>query len=1045
MNIIRFVIVIFLSIHFSQHSYAQQDQFAKIGAQEYAIQRQLLVEPGPPALNLHPLPSGMQAGIDLKWSANKDNQVALYQQLDALRTKLKPYMEDYSPLKTPRKRLLIDSMQWRKGTDDDRINIGQVFKGSGQWEKVSIPHYGPPLGHATTFYKKQLLLADSLFENGSIFFCFKGVDYKAEVYFNEQFIGVHEGFFAAFEFDITSIAKKGLNTLLIKVYNEPTTTGSADGLGNHIVGDKIYAAGGPGYNEPEEGWHICPPAMGINQDCYIESRSTLFIKDIFVRPQPASKKAEVWLEIGNASVIPQAIKLQLSLFGKNFRDTVFIDRSYMPATTIVPGVGDMVKPSDWQEKGLKMEYGTNYLRIPIEIPDFKWWHPDHPWLYKLHVKLTTNDAQPKDAQAVHFGMRSFVMDTITKPKGRMFLNGQPIKLRGANSMGFEQQDVMKKDWKQLVDDILLAKLCNMNFFRFTQRPVQSEVYDYCDMLGMLNQTDLPFFGAIRIPQFTQAVKQAEEMEKLIRSHPSAIVVTYINERFPNAEGSPHRSFGSAAEIHSVFKALDQAVLLSNPDRVIKPGDGDYNPPAPGLPDNHCYNTWYNGHALDLGKFHKGYWQLIKPDWLYGCGEYGAEGLDPINTMQKYYPKNWLPSNSMDNLTWSPSRIAKSQSANMHLMWYPTPTGIEGWVNESQEYQRWAVKFVTEALRRDNRNVSSAVHLFIDAWPAGWMKAIMDVDRQPKPAYFAYRNALAPMMVSLRTDRLYWSFGEEASVEAWICNDRPDIPKGYTLGYEVIINGKTVTKNSVAAEILASSSAYQGNIHFNIPAVKQRTAAIVKAGLFDAEGKCMHMNEQEIIIFPPSAPIKQKVMFLSGSGGQEKLFAEEAGLVATNNINEVKLIVVNDIEQYKVQKTELDAFVKNGGKIFFSAIPSGQFIIGNRTIQIQPTIMGKYFFANPAPSILADKMISSKDIFMWYDKSKGYIQPMLDHVFSAPDWKPLVTTGLCNFGGNDPNGYLAAASYQMGKGTFIVSTLKLAGMMKENPPAHKIFQSLIKNK
>jgi len=56
------------------------------------------------------------------------------------------------------------------------------------------------------------------------------------------------------------------------------------------------------------------------------------------------------------------------------------------------------------------------------------------------------------------------------------------------------------------------------------------------------QTDLPLFGGLRVNQFTEAVKQAEEMERLVRSHPSTVVVTYMNERFPNAEGSPQRKF-----------------------------------------------------------------------------------------------------------------------------------------------------------------------------------------------------------------------------------------------------------------------------------------------------------------------------------------------------------------------------------------------------------------------------------------------------------------------------------------------------------------------
>ena len=38
--------------------------------------------------------------------------------------------------------------------------------------------------------------------------------------------------------------------------------------------------------------------------------------------------------------------------------------------------------------------------------------------------------------------------------------------------------------------------------------------------------------------------------------------------------------------------------FSNPDQVIKHVDGDYDPPTDGIPDNHCYPMWYNGHGID---------------------------------------------------------------------------------------------------------------------------------------------------------------------------------------------------------------------------------------------------------------------------------------------------------------------------------------------------------------------------------------------------------------------------------------------------------------
>jgi hypothetical protein len=1024
-------------------AFSQQDRFAKIGGQEYKLRKDELIEPLPPVLPNKLLRSGNPPKAPLSFVMAHESKEMLYAELDSMRKVYAPFMENHAVLKESlRKRLPISTMQWRKETPEDKKNISHPAAGAGVWETVKIPHYGPPLGHAVTYYQQEIVLDDEMLRRGSLFVCFKGVDYKTEVYFNGTYCGSHEGFFAPFEFDISALAQKGKNKLMVKVMNEPTTTGSVDEHGNHVVGDKIYAAGGPGYDEPMEGWHICPPAMGIYQDCFIEARSDLFINDIFVRPLPQASKAEVWVEVFNSTKLPKAISLDLSLFGKNFKDTVFLNTAYNPTTTHVPGIGDMVKPTDWQSKSIPMQYGKNYIRLEVDVKDFRWWKPDQPWLYSMQVSLNDQQHQLLDAKASSFGMRSFSMDTINVPKGRMFLNGKQIRLRGANSMGFEQNDVMRKNWNQLRDDILLAKLCNMNFIRFTQRPVQDEVYDYCDMLGMLNQTDLPFFGAIRVNQFSQAVKQAEEMERLVRSHPSTVVVTYINERFPNAEGSPQRSFASASEIFMVFKAMDQAVLLSNPDRVIKPGDGDYDPPSPGLPDSHCYNTWYNGHALDLGKFHKGYWQYIKPGWLYGCGEFGAEGLDPLNTMKKYYPESWLPANATDDAKWTANRISKSQTNTFHYMWYPTQTGLQNWIDASQDYQAWAMRFVTEAFRRDSRNVSSAVHLFIDAWPAGWMKAIMDVDRQPKKAFFAYRDALAPLMVSLRTDRYSLFAGEDAMVEAWVCNDKNEMPSGYRLGYEVVVDGKTIARDLVDADVPENAARFQGMINFKVPAVAARTKAILKAGLFNKEGICMNATIQELTLYPSYKPVQIRIFTDGKQVDKAAVLANEMRGTIVTSLEDAQMLIIGDASAYASNRNNIDQFVRKGGKVLFTEIPAGKYDIANTTVEVKHTIMGEYYFANPDATLLRDKQFQPKDFFLWYDKKAGYIQPLLRNVFRAEGWTPLVTTGLCNFAGEDPAGYLAAATLPLGKGKFIFCELTLANRVLENPAAFAFLKKVI---
>ena len=206
------------------------------------------------------------------------------------------------------------------------------------------------------------------------------------------------------------------------------------------------------------------------------------------------------------------------------------------------------------------------------------------------AQVTLSDASGKllDAQQRQFGVRSFGQRLDSQPIGRFFLNGQEIRLRGANEMGNFQLDVLRRNWSQLVDDLLLAKITGMNFLRCTQTVMPPEFYDACDRLGFMAQSDLPLFGVLTEKKATEAIKQAGDMARAVRGHPSDCVVTFINE--PNGgDGTGGPGTLTRAQLEEFFKAATVAVKLENPDQVIKLVDGDYNPPSAGEPDNHCYS------------------------------------------------------------------------------------------------------------------------------------------------------------------------------------------------------------------------------------------------------------------------------------------------------------------------------------------------------------------------------------------------------------------------------------------------------------------------
>ncbi len=1016
------------------------DSFGEIGNKAAAVRLNLLVTPQPTVFKYSALPLQQSTASAFVPMNKLDTKEELASALDSIRNVYAPYLQNLAP-KVPitrnSKKLL--SFNWRIESAADRKDFSNVLKGDGVWENVTIPHYGPPLGKAVTYYCTALTQPNFNSNSEAMFLLFKGVDYKASVFINGNLCGTNEGSFIPFECNITPYLNPGNNILVVKVENDYPMLGHVGEDGRKFDGDKIYAATGMGYDDPVLGWHHNPPAMGINQNVYLETRPLVYISDVFVRPLANSDSAEVWVEVSNASTEYKEITIRHAVYGQNFEQTVYENKRYEPRTIHVPGVGDLAKSTDWENKKLLLGLGTNFLKWKIAIPNARRWSNEHPWLYQLQLVVLDAGKKVIDNATKQFGMRSFVQDTVSIPKGMFYLNGKPTRLRGANNMGNFMLSVMRNDTARLIDDILLAKITNMNFLRMTQMPVQQEVYEYCDKLGMMTQTDLPLFGVLRRNKWVEAVRQAYEMERLVRSHPSNILVTYINERFPNAEGNPQRHLDTYEDFARFFAAADAAVLSANPDRVIKAGDGDYDPPSPGLPDNHVYNFWYNGHGLGIGQMIKGYWVPVKPNWYYGCGEFGAEGLDAYNTMQKYYPKDWLPATPAEK--WDPTKIAQSQTFRFHYMWFNRQTNIADWITASQQHQEQATRIMTEAIRRNTNLVSSAIHLFIDAWPAGWMKAIMDVDRQPKPAWYAYKDALTPLVINWRTDRFKYFSGQALQSELWLCNDRNDFPAKSMIKYQLEMDGQVKYSAQIIPIKCINGSKYQGSLDFKLPKVQERTTFVLRASLFDGSGNALHEATQEIIVFPEAKQIYKPVMVPADNDVANQL-VKDLNIPSATSATSTNIILISNTSTYLKQAKYYNDLVASGKKLILLNLPEGDYLIGNDSIKSVKPGMGEYYFVSNATQHPLAKQLDEADMKWWYDGETKMIQPILKAMITANNWTPVIITG--NTGWTSNAAYAnALVEKPFGKGSFIICQVLLSNRVGFNPAAQKIAAYLFK--
>lgn len=865
----------------------------------------------------------------------------LREALAQMRTQYQPFLRDLAP-KLPLCKEVLDLKTWEM-----------------DGEPITIPQYGGPLGDAVHNYRTTFTL--NSIDNKAVFFRCRGADYIAIVTVNGEFAGSHEGFFGEFEFDITRMVHAGENVVEIRLENDFSYRGIGYGGMSDpkiIEGDKLYAATGPGYDDPAAGWHHCPPGMGLFQPIFIEVREKCALTNLFVQTDVENKMVTLWAEVNNVTYESLEVSFKLSLYGQNFEATVFEDMEHIPM---------------FDGNKLLAKHGINVYKIPIELPEFKLWMLDEPNLYQMHVQIFYND-QLRDNGKVSFGMRSFKQDTESETKGMFYLNGEPIRLRGANTMGFEQHDVINGDFDQLIDDILLAKICNMNFWRITQRPVQDEVYEYCDKLGFMNQSDLPLFGVMRRNKMCEGARQTEEMIRLVRNHPSSVMVTYMNEPWFFGGNQPHRHM-LRNEMEVFFEICDRIVHYNAPGYIIKHVDGDFDPPTYGcMPDVHCYTLWYNGGQQDFGELYKGFGQEVAPGWFYGCGEFGIEGLDFADLMRRCYPTEWLKE------PFDPSNIICCQSKIMHGSFFETPNTLEDWVAATQLHQERGIKLLTESYRRDSRMVSFAIHLYIDAWPSGWMKTIMDCERNPKPAYFAYRKALSPVLVTLRSDRFTYYEGETVSIETHVCNDTPRaLGEGWTVRYELHKGNEVIAIGNTEAFAGACTANYVASCEFVAPEVTDREKFTVKAILLNAEGQVISSNEYHLEVF-------------------------------------------KDVE-----------VPENEDVVLITKLENGEHEIAGETVKVIDCPHTPVYFLSRKTGHPAVAEFEADDFKYWYDAAEDRLTPVAKQCFTAEGFKTILN---CN-GDFEPYHAVAEKVYE-GK-RYVIA---LADLRQENPVAKRLLRNIM---
>lgn len=247
----------------------KNDIFANIAAGGIGGRSELLEQPQPKKISFRNIELSETDAAPVTIPKKMDTSEELSGALKAERERFAPYLADHSPE--------VPEFHEKIG-----IKNFTLYREDGRTEKITLPHYGAPVGNAELLYDSQFSLTPEQTDgNHAIYICVGGADYIAHVYINGVCVGVHEGFFSPFEFEITQYVNRGLNTLRIELKNDYVFMGSKGEDGVSHEGEKLYAATGIGWDDAKTGWHHCPPGMGLYKDVFVDVRPTVHISDLY--------------------------------------------------------------------------------------------------------------------------------------------------------------------------------------------------------------------------------------------------------------------------------------------------------------------------------------------------------------------------------------------------------------------------------------------------------------------------------------------------------------------------------------------------------------------------------------------------------------------------------------------------------------------------------------------------------------------------------------------------------------------------------------------
>ena len=369
---------------------------------------------------------------------------------------------------------------------------------------------------------------------------------ECKIWLNGKPAARHLGGMTPFENDITALVKNGENNLSIAVRSESLadTLSSASKYAVHPLGGitrPICLIAIPDINVAS--FHVSTTFDAKYENALLKTQLTI------ANETPDSKPAEVIMTLRDASgkTIPTR--------GKN-KDKVSLSPRAL-----------------------------NLQTLDLYVTNPKKWDPEHPNLYFLECLIRI------DGKEVTKVVRRFGFRQIEVRANQVFVNNQPIKLKGVCRHEVSPLRGRSVNGNQWAEDVKIFKDGNVNYIRTSHYPPNEKLMEACDEQGMFVEEEAPFCWATKDPvndaNYFEAILQPTlEMVERDKSHPCILQWSLANESEDFAE-----LFKTSADL---VKAADPS-RPRNFSQYSENGDGGYlelgnhHYPGPAGPDKYREN------------------------------------------------------------------------------------------------------------------------------------------------------------------------------------------------------------------------------------------------------------------------------------------------------------------------------------------------------------------------------------------------------------------------------------------------------------------------